>query len=513
MNSPLTATVKRWSVFVLALCGTMLTTSCHVGSLPWLRPNFDALVIGNPFRNPDHVQFTRASSAIALEGQRIAPATAITGKKEFELEECRALALRNNLDLQVARLDEIIKNSISSSNRTKVLPHLVYSAELGDRDNTLYSYSDPMGFEGQAPEAGGGTGVNNWATSHERGTWRFSYECRWSPTDAALAFYMNRSSMNDALKAHYQRVRVAQKLIGVVDAAYFRLLMLEQCLPLAEDLVAVCGRVAKNTERLLDNKLRPIEEFHRSKQRLIKARSILNGIRNEMERERNTLASAMGLSPGLGSNCGISVVGKLTAPVFQADICLLELEAVAGRPEAYQAGLNQLNSVNDLQRAIVKYFPKLTGYWRQTHDKDKYLRNKDWRDVGMYIYFDILDWIVNRDEAKAADAMVAKTSRELGAVALGITSQVRIAALKYIDAMDKLRSAEESLLSSNKVLQISEQRLARDSAGELAVEEARANVLQERIERIRSLGEANASLADLHTALGTNYKEPLPLAK
>lgn len=510
MDSPLAATVKRWGVFALAVCGTMLTASCHLGSMHWLRPNMDSFISANPFRNPDHVVFTRANAAVALEQGRIAPASAMTGKKEFELEECRALALRNNLDLQVARLDEIIKNSISSSNRTKVLPHLVYSAELSDRDNTLYSYSDPMGFEGQAPEAGGGTGVNNWATSHERGTWRFSYECRWSPTDAALAFYMNRSGINDALKAHYQRVRVAQKLIGVVDAAYFRLLMLEESLPLADRLVGSCSRVAENTERLLESKLKPIEDYHRARQRLIKARSIRDSIRNEMERERNTLASAMGLSPGLGSDCGISVVGKLSAPVFQADICLLEMQAVSGRPEAYQAGLNQLNSANDLRRAIIKYFPKLTGFWRQTHDKDKYLRNKDWRDVGMYIYFDILDWLVNRDEAKAADAMVAKTNRELGAVALGITSQVRIAALKYIDAMDKLRSAEESLLSSNKVLQISEQRLVRDSASELAVEEARSNVLQDKIERIRSVGEANASLADLHMALGTNYKEPLP---
>jgi len=434
----------------------------------------------------------------------------VTGKNAFDLQECRDLALKNNLELQVARLDEIIKNSISSSNRTKVLPHLVYSAELSNRDNTLYSYSDPMGFEGQAPEAGGGTGINNWATSHERGTWRFSYECRWSPTDAALAFYINRSSMNDAMKAHYQRVRVAQKLIGVVDAAYFKLLALEKCLPLAEDLVISCSRVAKNTERLLDNRLKPVEDYHRAKQRLIKARGIRDSIRNEMERERNTLASAMGISPGVGSGCGISVLGRLETPVFQIDLCGLEMEAVANRPEAYQAGLNQLNSVNDLRRAIIKYFPKLTGFWRQTHDKDKYIRNKDWRDVGMYIYFDVLDWIVNRDEAKAANAMIAKTNRELGAVALGITSQVRLAALKYIDAVDKLRNAEESLLSSNKVLQISEQRLARDSAQELTVEEARSNLLQDKIERMRSVGEANASLAELHTALGTNYKEPPP---
>jgi outer membrane protein TolC len=509
MDMTFAAVVKRCIILLLAFCGAVMTASCHVGSLSSLRPNLGIPALANPFRNPDHVRFTQANAAAALAHHRITPAEAIVGKKKLDLEECRAMALRNNLDLQVARLDEILKKSIEASNRTKVLPHMVYSGELSERDNTLYSYSDPMGFEGQAPQAGGGTGVNNWATSHERGTWRYTCEARWSPTDAALAFYVTRSSMNDSLKSHYQRVRVAQKLMGVVDAAYFRLLSLEQCLPIAEELAAICARVAKNTERLLENRLRPIEDYHKAKQRLIKARAILDGIRNEAERERNNLASAMGLSPGLGKDCGITVVGALDAPVFRADICQLEMEAVMNRPEAYQAGLNQLNSVNDLRRAIVKYFPKLTGFWRFTHDKDKYIWNKDWKDVGMYIYFDFLDWIVNRDEAKAADAMVAKTNRELGAVALGITSQVRLAALKYIEAIDKLRAAEESLASSNKVLTISQQRLARDAAGELAVDEAKANILQEKVERLRALGEANANLAELHTALGTNYKEPV----
>jgi len=467
----------------------------------------------NPFQSGDHVQFTRASAAIALEQHRLTPPTIIAGNRVFNLVDCRAIALSNNLDVQVARLEEITKKSIEHSNRTKLLPHLVCSGELSERDNTLYSYSDPMGFEGQAPEPGGGTGVNNWATSHERGTWRYSWEGRWSPTDAALAFYVTRSSVNDTIKAHYQKVRVAQKLIGIVDSSYFRLLSLQECLPIAEEMVSVCTRASKNTERLLEKRLKPIEDYHRAKQRLIKARGILDSVRNEMEKERNNLASALALGPGFGKECGIRVEGRLHAPSFKGDICQMELEAVVSRPEAYQAGLNHLNSVNDLRRTIVKYFPKLTGFWRWTHDKDKYIWNKEWKDVGMYIYLDVLDWIVNRDESRAADAMVAKTHREVGAVALGITSQVRIAALKYYETLDKLRNAEDSLKSSEKILQITREKLSRDAVGELAVDDAKANLLQDRIEKIRGLGEANAALAELNAAMGANYNESLPHSK
>lgn len=513
MRSSNGATIKWIALVLLACCFTMLSASCRLGSWSFLRPGPGLRDLGSVFYGGDHVTFTRASAAVALEKHRLTPPPMVAGNRIFHLVDCRAIALSNNLDIQVARLEEITKKSIEHSNRTKLLPHLVCSGELSERDNTLYSYSDPMGFEGQAPEAGGGVGVNNWATSHERGTWRYSWETRWSPTDAALAFYVTRSSVNDTIKAHYQKVRVAQKLIGIVDSSYFRLLSLQECMPIAEELVSVCTRVAKNTERLLEKRLKPLEDYHRAKQRLIKARGILDSVRNEMEKERNNLASAMALAPGFGKDCGIRVEGKLQHPSFKGDICQMEMEAVVNRPEAYQAGLNHFNSINDLRRTIVRYFPKVTGFWRWTHDKDKYIWNKDWKDVGMYIYLDVLDWIVNRDESRAADAMVVKTQREVGAVALGITSQVRIAGLKYFEALDKLRSAEESLKSSQKVLQITQEKLQRDAVAELAVDDAKAGLLQDRIEKIRGLGEANAALAELNAVMGMNYNEPLAHSK
>ena len=99
----------------------------------------------------------------------------------------------------------------------------------------------------------------------------------------------------------------------------------------------------------------------------------------------------------------------------------------------------------------------------------------------MYASIDILDWLVNIDESKAAQAMVKKSAREIGAVALGITSQVRIAALQYKDAMDKASSARESLSSSERLFQMLNERLEKGVEADLAVDEAKANVLNEKI--------------------------------
>jgi outer membrane protein TolC len=71
-------------------------------------------------------------------------------------------------------------------------------------------------------------------------------------------------------------------------------------------------------------------------------------------------------------------------------------------------------------------------------------------------------------------------------------------------------SASESLLNARQFLQMAVRKEGAGDLNRLAVEEARANMLEKKIEESRSLGEANAALAELYAAMATNYQEPLP---
>lgn len=498
---------KRVATVILVFFFAGSMCSCRSGWMGSLRSGSD------PFFGlfaQDHVNLTRSEAAMTLMNYRVKPATALVGKRFLSVEDCRGLALRNNLELQVARLEELTKRAIEFSSRTKLLPHFIVSSELGERDNVRYTYSDPTGQEGSPPQiGGGGTGVNVWSTGQERTTWRYVLETRWSPTDAALAYYLARSAVNDSAKAHYQKVRVAQKLVGVVDGAFFRLLSLQQCVPMAQRLVAVRSSIADARKQGFEKRLETMEACQKAKKRVATARRVSSSLANEMERQRNILASALGMSPDYCVDGGFVAVGRLAEPSYHRPMCELEMIAVQSRPEAYQAGLNHLNSINDLRRAIVKYFPRITGYWRQSRDKDKYIFFKDWNDVGVLVYFDLLEWLGNLGESRAVRYTVAKTRTEIGTVALGITSQVRLAALKYFDALDELNSAKESVNSSRKILHSAEDRYSREALDRIGVDQARAELLQDLVRRTRAVGEAQATLAELYSALGTNYNEPL----
>ena len=97
----------------------------------------------------------------------------------------------------------------------------------------------------------------------------------------------------------------------------------------------------------------------------------------------------------------------------------------------------------------------------------------------------------------------------MAAVALGITSQVRTAAIKYADGMDELEAAETTLDGSRRVLNSVEVRGSMQDVDRLAIEESRGDVLEAKISRIHALGEANANLAVLQSSMGTNYNEPM----
>ncbi len=93
-------------------------------------------------------------------------------------------------------------------------------------------------------------------------------------------------------------------------------------------------------------------------------------------------------------------------------------------------------------------------------------------------------------------------------MALAITAQVRLAALQYFDSLDELQSTQEALGAMNEVMGVVEKRAASEDLDRLTLEDARANLLQNKIDLTKSLGEANATLGELQGTMGTNYREP-----
>ncbi len=194
------------------------------------------------------------------------------------------------------------------------MPHAGFAAELSNRDNLLYPYDTA-------------TDTLAWSFPLKQATWRYFLELKWSPTDALQGYYLASNECNDSVKTNYQRVRVSQKLLGSVDAAFYRLLSMQECLPLAERLMKVRANVAKEAKELRQDRLNDLEDYLRTEEKASIARHRLTRIRVELERQKIILASLMGLLP---QNCpqGVLVAGQLAQPTFRFCTTDLEMQAL-----------------------------------------------------------------------------------------------------------------------------------------------------------------------------------------
>ena len=268
-----------------------------------------------------------------------------------------------------------------------MLPHFTYNGELSRRDAFLIvtvsfiriGTRRSMEYQGSipsktnpAPKDNTSTVIDSqdlskWAAGADLNTTRNIVEMRWGPSDIILAYYMTKNSRNDQKKAHYLRERTAQKLIGSVDSSFYRLLSLQKTVPMAQKLVSIRKQATSKTQNLYSEKLISIEDYQRTDQKLLKAERMLLNLLNETEQQRNTLASAMYVSPDASTDGGFCLVGEMNPPCID-QIGNLEMVAIQNRPEAYKAGLEAINSQNDLKRTITKYLPKATMFLRYTSE-------------------------------------------------------------------------------------------------------------------------------------------------
>jgi len=466
----------------------------------------------------------RKKAAVNFEAVRIRPSTTITSKHYLTLADCRAVALANNQEIRAARLSEEGYDATSVAQLRRILPKIVYTGDYAYRDNPMYGFSNILGLDEQEPIYNGlrppfgpwvtGGGVGSWAKGREQTTARNALEMNWSPNDAVQFYYMSRNAQNQKLSAHYQRVRKTQDIFGALDQAYFRLLALQECVKPAASLANIFAGITKRLERLQRQGLVAMEQYYAARDRESRAHLLLSQIQHDIERQRNTLSRAMGISPDRSTDGGFYVQGQLE--LIPSEQCLSESElwdlertSLMNRPELYQATLDYLSASNDVKRTMMRYCPEIRGFWRYTKEDDKFIYNNDYREVGVRARVDLIECFANIKDVRAAKRKRASSDRVIAGLVASTVAQVRDAALKFLDERDKALSARESLRSAEGTLLTLQRQESKGALAVITVEQAKAEVMQKKIDLIRAIGESRAALANLDAAMAINYTEPV----
>ncbi|GEM_PF-496243 len=463
------------------------------------------------------VNLRQQNAAIVLRNFRVRPlAVANNGNTELALHDCIRLALANSLDLQTALWDERVKWGKAKSSRVHMLPSLKGEYELGMRDRPAWSRSDAINQEGrfEVIGPGPGTGVTNWSTSRARVARKWQVEMKWSPMDAAIARYNSRVKAYEAGYSRYQRTRVAQELLGAVDAAFHRLLALMRSLPKARALVQNRRQIVADLKSLAERALVENKEYLAEKDLLAENEQELADIYADIGRQREILAATMNVSP----DTTMRIAGRLLPlPPHNLDTRVLEPMALVNRPEAYQADVVHLKSIDEHKRQLVKLLPKADGFIGYYRDENKFLLNKNWIDGGLKVTWDLIQFTADLLESAATRDKVVLTDRERSLISIGIISEVRLNTLKAIKAMHEFRKASklrdqarERVRIARDVEDVKQRKALRARIVQIERQKAQCQLLETELDRLTALGEVRAALADLDSTVGSNY--PIEMA-
>ena len=118
---------------------------------------------------------------------------------------------------------------------------------------------------------------------------------------------------------------------------------------------------------------------------------------------------------------------------------------------------------------------------------------------------DLKDLMNNLYQTDAVNAQRSEAYHKQSAQALAIISEVRSKALRCFDSEADLQVMDASIKRAKKRLQVANGKESLGMLEKVAVQVARADLLELRIERLRALGRANARAAELACAVGMNY--------
>jgi outer membrane protein TolC len=461
--------------------------------------------------NTHLVNVRQGSAAHVLQMYRARPlAVANFGRTDVTLHDCKRLALQNSLELQAAAWEEQIKGNEYQSQLVRMFPKMEGRYELTQRDLHAFSRSDVLDREGlfEVVGPGPGSGVTNYSTGRERSSHKWQVELKWSPMDAAIARYLSRVKCNEGTYARYQRVRVAQQLIGTVTGAFYRLLALNEALPKAQALEANRKGVVRDLRELAKDRLVESEAYILSQSRLAEAKALHSRIYTDIGRQRELLAVAMNVCP----DASIQVKGRLLPlPHRDLDACKLEAAALVNRPECYQADLTHLNSAEDHKRLFVELFPRFEGFIGYYRDSNKFLLANNWVDGGLRVTWDLMEFASDLLQEKAAKQQVLKTDKERSLISVGVLSQVRLETLKSVAALDEFKKMTELRNQAQEKLRIAQDveevkdRGAPQRVMRINRQMALCDLMESEVNRILSVGEVHASFANLRAAVGSNY--------
>lgn len=365
-------------------------------------------------------------SRLAIEHFERSQKSTLGEIKKFTLQDCIDIALKQNLDLQLAKLEQSIAREARSAEMFGALPSLTFSESLATRNNTPAARSEKAARDGM---------TYGYSTTEARNTHVFGVDAALSVLDFGLACFNTQQAHNRVVLSVQRMRRLAQNITLNVQKAYIRVAVSQRSMTLYRQALADSqNRYAALADLQRSAKISPSRAFDEARD-LAEIERRLAACVGEYDAAFAELRQLLGLYPGESFSIDESLINTL--PQFNLpDIALMEQIALLQRPELYESDLQREFNLIECRKKLLLLFPNIRLFASFTDSSDRFLYNSSWWDLGLRASYDLLRTPQSIYRLKTARRESDADDLRAYAQAVGIMTQVRLAHSALLAAED-----------------------------------------------------------------------------
>ncbi len=409
------------------------------------------------------------------------------------LPVCIEIALRNNLDLEVSRLQEKIARERVNAEMLGMLPDLLITDDWSMRSNRPASAS-------QSISTGGAT--FNYSQSSEKYDNVLKMELAFGLLDFGLAYFNTAQAQDRFLMEQQQLQRTAQNLTLQVARAYFRVAAAQLAVDTTRELLLKCEAIEDTIVELGESReVSPLRLFDEHR-RFIQIRQRLLNFQRTYEDGKIELLSLLGLPPS--GDIRLDVRELDTFPEFQLPpIEDMEKTALLVRPELYNMDMEANLILNESRKTLLMMLPNVRIFTDFTNSTNMFLYHSSWMELGVRAAFNLLRLPQHIVRYQVLSAEYDQMAVRQLSLSIGILSQVRIAHAQITEAERRYRLEAKNLALFERHLLAAEKSLSIGGAlSQLELDRLRVETAESRIQRTIALGEYRGLYYQLLNAVG-----------
>ncbi len=414
----------RLGSFFLLLSGLLFLTACSTAT--------------TPMGDQEYAEKLRSDlDAIAQRND---------GILQMTLDQALDLAVKRNLDVQVALMEELLRSGEYNIKKLSLLPQIEAGASYQGRSNTGASSSRSAltGMQSLEPSI---------STDRHRRTAQL--EASWNILDAAVTVAHARTASDRVLIAHERRRKVLQNLAQDVYVAFWRAAAEQET---AEQHAALLkesdGRLA-DLEQAIQKGVIPYESGLQKKEELLRKRNALAEKRRDVAQAMLELKTLVGLSPEDKVTLHLPRENWLTSaefPKLEQDSEKLQETALINRPEIKEAFLKERIALREIKTTVLEVLPGARFFLGLNKDTNSFLSDQDWANFSVSLSAMLMDLFTLPQRYEQAKNKKALSDKQRYALLVAVIAQVHVAKQQLEESRSQFSKMDEQADNYRKIL-------------------------------------------------------------